>query len=118
MSARHGLDIALAHWLAAREITARKRAGIPVPERLRIHAATLAGLLESAAGLDDNAPGASSSSSKQAIDYLTAAQAGAVLGVTPRQARRLGARIGGQLVAGRWVFDPDALTEHTEGKTP
>lgn len=46
---------------------------------------------------------------------VPSAEAAEVLGLSPRQARRLAPKLGGQLVAGRWLVDRDALLEHRQG---
>lgn len=38
------------------------------------------------------------------------------LGISKRQARRLAPGLGGRKVGGRWLLDPQAVTEHQEGQ--
>ncbi|MGS2805957.1 hypothetical protein [Nocardia sp. MW-W600-9] len=112
---RSGVDLALAYWLAQREATAHRRAGRAIPERLRTHLRALEALLESEDG--PPAPPIRGSWEPSGLTLLTAEQASAALDVTPRQARRLGHRIGGRRIGGRWLFDRDAVTEHRDGRT-
>ena len=42
-------------------------------------------------------------------------KAAARLGLSPRQARRLAPRLGGEMIGGRWFVDELALREHIEG---
>ena len=49
---------------------------------------------------------------------VTIEQAAEVLGVSKRQARRLAPDLGGRIVNGGWLLDPQAIREHIEGRTP
>ncbi|MGX9788596.1 hypothetical protein [Mycobacterium sp. MMS18-G62] len=48
---------------------------------------------------------------------MTIEEAAQAMGRSPRQTRRLGPRLGGKLVAGRWLVDSEAVQEHLKGKT-
>lgn len=49
------------------------------------------------------------------IEHVTVTEAAQMLGCSTRTARRLAPRLGGRLLAGRWVLDHRAVTEHQEG---
>jgi hypothetical protein len=46
---------------------------------------------------------------------VTVDEAAEQLGLSRRQTRRLAPRLGGKLIAGRWLLDQVAITEHMEG---
>ncbi|MFI7002513.1 hypothetical protein [Nocardia sp. NPDC050175] len=110
-----GVDLRLAYWLAASEITRRKRHGLPVPQRLRAHIRALGLLLPSANGPADTAIPAASEAARP-DRWLSTAEAAAALACSTRHIRRLGHRIGGHQVGHRWLFDLDAITEHKDGR--
>lgn len=51
------------------------------------------------------------------IVELTAAKAAELLGVSARTARRLAPELGGRKLAGAWLLDASAVTEHRGGTT-
>lgn len=99
------------HLAAAREAVriaraARARNGLPEARAL----AELAGLL---------APGPQRDGCQQPQEHaepMSTRQAADLLGVSPRQVRRLASRLGGYTIAGRLVLDPDAVRQHHEGR--
>ena len=64
-----------------------------------------------ATGQSDTRSGASRHAEHMSIHQMAAA-----LGVSDRQARRLAPRVGGQLVAGRWLVNRQAVLEHRDGR--
>jgi hypothetical protein len=46
---------------------------------------------------------------------VTVEDAARQLGLSHRQTRRLAPRLGGKLIAGRWLLDQTAINEHKEG---
>ncbi len=48
--------------------------------------------------------------------FIPSSEAAELLGVTHRQVRRLAPRLGGQLVAGRWLIPRKELEEHLAGQ--
>jgi len=50
-------------------------------------------------------------------DEITTEEAARMLHCSNRQARRLAPQLGGRLIAGRWLLDRRAVTEHIEGRT-
>lgn len=48
---------------------------------------------------------------------VTIDEAAEQLGLSHRQTRRLAPRLGGKIVAGRWLLDQTAINEHKEGNT-
>ncbi|WP_278264052.1 helix-turn-helix domain-containing protein [Nocardia sp. AG03] len=109
------LDVNLAYFLAQQAAAAHRRAGRGVGNRLAAHIRALDGLLTAEDGTGATLDRGSSDTSGMSL--LTAEQASAELGVSPRQARNLGRRIGGRKHAGRWLFDPAAVAEHRDGRT-
>ena len=108
----HGaLVLAGEHLTAAREAVriaraARARNGLPEARAL----AELAGLL---------APGPQRDAQEQTQEHaepMTTKQAAELLGVSPRQVRRLASRLGGQTIAGRLVLDAAAVQQHHSGR--
>lgn len=99
------------HLAAAREAVriaraARARNGLPEARPL----AELAQLL---------APGPQRDAQEQAHGHaepMTTKQAAELLGVSPRQVRRLASRLGAQTIAGRLVLDAAAVRQHREGR--
>lgn len=53
----------------------------------------------------------------QTLPTLTVEQAAAMLGRSKRQTQRLAPRLGGRIVAGRWLLDEQAVRQHLEGST-
>ena len=49
--------------------------------------------------------------------YMTTTQAAERLGVSPRHARRLAARLDAQLIGGRLLYPTAAVAQHHEGST-
>jgi hypothetical protein len=49
------------------------------------------------------------------LPTVTVDDAAQQLGLSRRQARRLAPRLGGRLIAGRWLLDQTAINEHKEG---
>lgn len=43
-------------------------------------------------------------------------EAAPLLGLSRRQTRRLAPKLGGRLIAGRWLLDEQAVQEHLQGK--
>lgn len=50
------------------------------------------------------------------LGLMTSTEAASFLGCSPRTARRLAARLDGQLVGGRWMLDRHAVQQHLEGQ--
>lgn len=53
-----------------------------------------------------------SSGAEQSESWITAAQAGALLGLSNRHVRRLAADLDGQCIGGRWLFDRNTVQEY------
>ena len=109
---RGAVVLAGEHLAAAREAVriaraARARNGLPEARAL----AELAGLL--APGPQRDAP----EQPQEHAEPMTTRQAADVLGVSPRQVRRLASRLGGYTLAGRLVLDPEAVRQHHAGRT-
>lgn len=47
---------------------------------------------------------------------VTVAEAARRLGLSERQTRRLAPRLGGRIIAGRWLLDAIAIDEHEKGQ--
>lgn len=63
-------------------------------------------------------PRADLASEREGDDQLmNTASVAALLGVTPRQVRRLAVRLDGRNVGGRWLYPHSAVIEHIEGRT-
>lgn len=90
-------------------IASRRRNGLPVPASLAELAAAT-----SEPGQSDSEPAPTQHDSSDLIDIMEAAT---MLGCSNRQARRLAPQLGGRIVAGRWLLDRAAVTEHIQGRT-
>lgn len=93
---------------------ARRSSGLPCSSMYgelarELHAAM------SATGQSD-VPGEPDLHAEVVTPTVTVEQAACELGVSKRQARRLAPDLGGRIVAGRWLIDRQALTEHLEGR--
>ncbi len=81
------------------------------------HYEQIAAALVAAAGQSD----AIKSSAAQADRMMTnpptlpLGEAANYLGLSTRQTRRLAPKLGGRIIGGRWLLDPQAVTEHAEG---
>ena len=90
----------------------RRRNGLPDSGAL----AALSRAFESpsAAGQSDST--ACSNVDTGSVDeWITTDAAAPLLGCSSRQARRLAPSLGGRLVGGRWLLDPQTVREHIEG---
>ena len=103
-------DLQASYYCAAREIRRRQLAGQPVPppvqklfDRLDIE------IRVSPAGRDSGGDTAQS-------DPIGTKEAAMLLGLSPRQVRRIAADLDGQLVGGRLLFDRRTVPEYGEGK--
>ena len=47
---------------------------------------------------------------------VTIVEAAKRMKCSPRQARRLAPKLGGRIIAGRWLLDHQAIEEHVEGR--
>ncbi len=84
---------------------ARVRNGLPRSAELDGLAAVLA-----APGQSDSSP-----TVEEQADLMTINEAATALQVSERTARRLAPRLGGRMVAGRWLLDRQAVAEHNGG---
>lgn len=88
-------------------IAARHRNGLPVHPLLAELAASV-----TEPGRTDTEPAPTQQDHTEMIDTREAAR---MLGCSNRQARRLAPLLGGRIIAGRWLLDRDAVTEHIQG---
>lgn len=107
--------------LAARGLRDRERDGLPASGALTALVRTLDEAADAQAAMSPDGPAgrppvAVSASSVLPRDTLGSAEAAALLGVTPRQARRLTNDLGGWFDRGRLRFDRDAVTEYAARK--
>lgn len=93
----------------------RHRNGLPVSAH---HAAILDAVTAamSATGQTDDRETAALQSHSHELPTVPLAEAARRLGYSQRHTRRLAHRLGGQRIAGRWLLDDQAITEHIEGR--
>ena len=116
LSSRQALLDVLRALQSVREAT--RRDGWPFPSRVQELVELLAAELEeiSPAGKAEVPPLAVVPVSRLMTDPMTSAEAGAALGVTPRQARNLPA-LQGRLVNGRWVCERTKVEDELRRRT-
>ena len=107
-----GVVLSGEHLAAAREAVrvyrmARIRNGDPEPRAI----AELAAILAPTRPHRDTPTPATGQA-----DVVTTRQAAELLGVSPRQVRRLAPGLGGHTIAGRLLLDAAAVSEHLEGR--
>ncbi|MCQ4120441.1 helix-turn-helix domain-containing protein [Rhodococcus tibetensis] len=106
-----GPAVEAVRFAVAVALAARRRNGLPVPAHLAVIAAELA-----AGGQTDAKALVNSNTRSQTTRWITTEEAAKMLGCSNRQARRKAPALGGQLHAGRWMLDHQAVTEHLEGR--
>ncbi|MCF8781246.1 hypothetical protein [Rhodococcus ruber] len=89
-------------------LAARHRNGLPIPGILAELAAATSG-----AGQSDIETKPAQQDSNDMIDTMEAAR---MLGCSNRQVRRLAPQLGGRIIAGRWLLERTAVTEHIQGR--
>lgn len=92
----------------------RKQSGIPHRDYAAL--ACEFGAAMAAAGQSDVRSPAISKAVAVEQPTVPIAEAAVRLGLSPRQARRLAKKLGGQIIAGRWLVHEAALNEHIEGR--
>ena len=73
-------------------------------------------LLTAAGQSDDRDTGGAQPEHMQIAPSMPIEDAAERLGLSRRQTRRLAPRLGGRLIGGRWLVDPEAVAEHLDGK--
>jgi hypothetical protein len=102
-----------AAYCAAALIRDRQMRGQPVPDWLRRHLARCeAALAMSRSGHEFDGV----SSQFDPDDLIDAREAARMLGISKRQAQRLGHDLDGLIVGGRWVFKKATVVEYAEAK--
>ena len=93
---------------------ARKLNGLPISAAHR----ELAAALTAAVTVDGHVDVPETPAVTPSIERptITIEQAATTLGVSRRQTRRLAPKLGGRIVAGRWLLDEQAIDEHMKGR--
>lgn len=86
----------------------RQRTGQPIPERVR---SLLTYMSTSGHEIGSAAPPLS-----QNPNLIDAKQTAVILGCSSRHVRRLHTDLEGQLIAGRWLFNHDTVTEYATAR--
>lgn len=110
-------ELAAAYTLVATGIHARRRSGYRVTAAQQAVAdAVGAAYVEAARGRADAA--ASAASAPSPVDPMTTDDAAALLGVSPRHARRMATSLGARRTGSGWVWDKTAIIEYLEERSP
>lgn len=107
-----GEDLRAAYYCVAHELRTRRRERLPVPESLR--------RLHDRLDLHIRCMSESGQAPEPAAgpsEWITATEAGRLLGLSKRQTQRLAADLDGQFVGGRWVFDRSVVAEYAHHRT-
>lgn len=106
-------ELAAAYALVITGVHARRRSGYPLSAaQLALADEVGAAYAQAARGHAAVPPTMAGESSP--VDPLSTADAAAMLGVSPRQARRLAAGLGARRTGSGWVWDKTAIIEYLE----
>jgi len=89
----------------------RHRSGLP---NSRIHEDLVRALLQASANGHSDVPDVHIPATSPTVPIDEAAKQ---LGLSHRQTRRLAPKLGGRIIAGRWLLDQTAIDEHKEPET-
>lgn len=95
--------------LTTEVVLRRQQIGAPIPERVR-------DLLRYVSCRGHQPACAATESVEDTDDLISTEQVAAILGCSPRHARRLSADLDGRRVAGRWTYNRTAVTEYAEAR--
>jgi len=105
-------ELRAAYYCAAEVLRTRNLSGQPIPLWLRRHYAKLDTGIRS---MSESGHESDCDSTQLETDGLiTAREAAVMLGRSKRQVQRIAADLGGQNIAGRWLFNPAAVREYAE----
>lgn len=93
----------------------RKLNGLPASAAHRALAETLSQAMSAARQCDVAEPEPLKNYPQQQPTIPTE-DAARMLGLSKRQTQRLAPKLGGKIIAGRWLLDEEAIREHAEGK--
>ena len=93
-------------------VRSRRVSGLP---RSRPYERLIAALVAAAGHVDVRTGDIADAGVMQTQPTVTVEAAASRLGLSKRQTRRLAPDLGGRIIAGRWLLDDLAITEHIEG---
>jgi len=102
------------YYVAAEVLRTRRRIGAPIPAGLHRHYNQLdtafRGIAPRGPSVVDNAHGGTQSQHEHGV--IGTVEVAAMMGIPPRQVRRRADKLGGTLVAGRWLFSRETVAEY------
>ncbi|WP_410430977.1 helix-turn-helix domain-containing protein [Mycolicibacterium sphagni] len=106
-----------ARHAVAETILRRTRTGEPVPQPLHDVLSRLTDLLVIGVPVAGSVDGTGFDAGLgELAEWLDSAEAAAVIGCTREYVRRIAEGLGGSRIGRRWIFPPDAIQEHVQGK--
>jgi len=110
----HGDTLRVALDAALIAVRARRLSGLPIDNYRQLALALHTAMMATNGHMDvPETPTVATS----IAPTVTVEQAAEMLGLSRRQTRRLAPRLGGRIIAGRWLLDEMCIKEHLEGKT-